>query len=285
MLETVMIHHVARHTDARIGPRATYVVTPSQLKGYLEQRRNWEAVPCGPEIERASDTQRFLVSFDDGYRNNLTEALPVLEKHGVPCVLFVTTGFAKGDVYPYELELADVISGAEKLHLPDRKACIELQGERARSILYKQVRLPLKARTQKRREDFMRELAALNCYDREDFQSEEMLSMSEVKALSQHPLVTIGAHTHTHVLLSRQSWNNAYVEMKRSKKILESAIGEKVNSFSYPYGGNTFMVRLLARYIGFKYAFSTKARWARRIRSHNRLAIPRIDINGLVEDE
>ena len=34
-----------------------------------------------------------LITFDDGYRDNLENALPVLQRHGYPAVLFVPIGF------------------------------------------------------------------------------------------------------------------------------------------------------------------------------------------------
>ena len=38
-----------------------------------------------------------LITFDDGYRDNLENALPVLRRHGYPAVLFVPIGFLDGD--------------------------------------------------------------------------------------------------------------------------------------------------------------------------------------------
>lgn len=41
--------------------------------------------------------RRLLISFDDGYRNNLETALPILRRHGYTAVVFVTTGVIGGD--------------------------------------------------------------------------------------------------------------------------------------------------------------------------------------------
>jgi len=38
-----------------------------------------------------------LVTFDDGYRDNLDNALPVLQRYGYPAVIFVPVGFLDGD--------------------------------------------------------------------------------------------------------------------------------------------------------------------------------------------
>jgi peptidoglycan/xylan/chitin deacetylase (PgdA/CDA1 family) len=44
-----------------------------------------------------------LITFDDGYRDNLRNALPILQEHGYPAVIFVPIGFLDGDLpLPHE---------------------------------------------------------------------------------------------------------------------------------------------------------------------------------------
>ena len=43
-----------------------------------------------------------LITFDDGYRDNLVNALPVLRRHGYPAVIFVPIGYLDGRPLPHE---------------------------------------------------------------------------------------------------------------------------------------------------------------------------------------
>lgn len=50
------------------------------------------------------------ITFDDGYRDNLTVALPLLEKFNLPMTLFVVAGFVGSDGYLSEAELREISS-------------------------------------------------------------------------------------------------------------------------------------------------------------------------------
>jgi peptidoglycan/xylan/chitin deacetylase (PgdA/CDA1 family) len=278
-----MLHHVKPTPRFAIGPLADYSVTPSELEAYLLDRSEWE--PVTELSDFSFHKGGFLLTFDDGYQNNLTDALPVLEEHEVPCLIFVVTGFIDGSVYPYELELAEVVKHASVLAIPDRSEPAEIQSLSRRQSLYRGLRLPLKPATRTEREAYMDRLARLNDYDRSDMQKEPLLNWDDVRELGNHPLVTIGAHTHSHVLLSRQSWQTAWEEITRSKQRLEEQIGERVRYFSYPYGGNSIAVRQMVRWAGFQFGFTTRARRMDRITDWNRYALPRIDISELLPDD
>ena len=86
-------HHVAEDT-----PAATSV-TPAQFAEHLQAlaHEGFEVVPLTELFDRVRDgldprEKVAAITFDDGYQNILTEALPLLDRHGWKAAIFVTTG-------------------------------------------------------------------------------------------------------------------------------------------------------------------------------------------------
>jgi len=278
MVEIPVLHHVAESGSARIGPRAQHSIAPDRLSAYLESRREFHTRLPGGE----GGGNWLLLTFDDGYRNVLTEAVPLLERFGVQAIVFITTGFISGDAYPYELELAAVVEHHDVLHVESTSRTFESEKRSAKAELYRRLRQPLKAESHQTREACLNQLSELNSYDRSRFQNEPFLSWEEIVDLDRHPLVTIGAHTHSHPVLTRRAPWTAYHEMRRSKRKIEEVLGHQVYHFSYPYGRNNFVVRLLARMVGFRWAFTTEAKCPESIDEYDPMALPRPEIDDLL---
>lgn len=278
MVEIPVLHHVDEMESVRIGPRAQYSVTPDQLSAYLESREKFNTrLPEGK-----GGGNWLLLSFDDGYRSVLTEALPLLERFKVQAIVFVTTGFVSGDVYPYELELAAVVQHHDSLQLEAISRPVEVAENSAKSTLYRRLRQPLKTKSCQEREARLKRLSKLNSYDRSHFQNAHFLSWEEITDLDRHPLITIGAHTHTHPVLTRRAPWTAYREMKESKRKIEKVLGHDVLHFSYPYGRNNPLVRFLARRVGFQWAFTTETRCPESIDECDSMVLPRPEIHDLL---
>ena len=110
----VLMYH--RVTDPVPGlPRPTWNVPPAlfraQLAGLLG--RGFRPVRISEMLDRAARSpgagghappdRAFAVTFDDGYLNNLTRALPVLEELGVPATVFVATAYLDGEgPFPFD---------------------------------------------------------------------------------------------------------------------------------------------------------------------------------------
>lgn len=78
----------------------------------FEQQLNWLArsgkVVSLEETLNHARGDAIAITFDDGYRDNLTVALPLLEKFNLPMTLFVVAGFVGSDGYLSGEELQEI---------------------------------------------------------------------------------------------------------------------------------------------------------------------------------
>lgn len=283
MLEIPVVHRVATLSREGIGPHRKYTHPPETLDGYLSARSDWIGVSGGdlPSGIPDSGESAFLITFDDGYRSVLEKALPVLERHDAPCVVFVTTAFCTGKAYPYELELASVLAELAEIRVPGTgdETPIRLTTRERREEVYRDIRLPLKTESHRTRERFLDALADANRYGRERHQAEAFLDPDDLAELSRHPLVTVGAHGHHHLLLSRTNPWRAWREMTKSRDLLAGIVTGSIDLFSYPYGGNSFVTRSLARISRFRAAFTASGGPLTDSSPGNRYRIPRQDLS------
>ncbi len=79
--------------------------------------------------ERKIDKKYFHLSFDDGFRNNYTKALPILIKHAVPAIFFVPSALIESnwtDAKKYCVEIAEYPSVIEMLKWSDLREMVSL---------------------------------------------------------------------------------------------------------------------------------------------------------------
>jgi peptidoglycan/xylan/chitin deacetylase (PgdA/CDA1 family) len=57
---------------------------------------------------------------------------------------------------------------------------------------------------------------------------------AQLQAIARHPLIEIGSHTRTHVLLGDATEEQAFAELESDKRELESQLAVEVRSFAYP---------------------------------------------------
>jgi peptidoglycan/xylan/chitin deacetylase (PgdA/CDA1 family) len=112
------------------------------------------------------------------------------------------------------------------------------------------------------------------------------MTAPEVRRLRDGNLVTIGAHTISHPILSGLTVANQKNEIFGSRDLLQEITGEPVISFAYPYGGGgdyTAESVDVVRQAGFDCAFSTASGLIRKDSDHMRL--PRIWVRNWNADK
>ncbi len=200
-----------------------------------------------------------VVTFDDGYLDNLTNALPLLAAQDIPAAVFITTGSLGGTFWWDELTAL-----VERLNpLPQsialRAGAAQFEwhpaadaSDRAR-LLNGLYRWLLALGEDERRAA----LAQLN--DRANTSGSRLLmTREEVAALAANRLIDIGAHTVSHPLLSRLPAEEQRREIHESKRALESLIGSTIAGFSYPNGDYSAVTRAAVRDAGFAFACTSR---------------------------
>jgi peptidoglycan/xylan/chitin deacetylase (PgdA/CDA1 family) len=152
-----------------------------------------------PLIETLNSNKRRKVvalTFDDGFQDNLTVALPMLEKHSMPATVFVTPGFIGNESY---------------------------------------------------------------------------LSREEVRELSRHPLITIGAHGLWHHHFNHLTHDEARQELSEARRVLEEITDQKINLMAWPYGECNPRLEHLAAECGYRASWSV---WKGNNGTHSRWRVP-----------
>jgi len=156
-------------------------ISPERFERQLQWLSRWRKVVRLYQTLRVSGSRQVAITFDDGFRDNLTVALPLLEKFNLPMTLFVTAGFVGAQGY---------------------------------------------------------------------------LSRAELREISKHPLVTIGAHGLKHRHITKLSLNEARFELVESRRMLEEITGNKVDLMAWPYGECNYELELLSEEAGYRAAWS-----------------------------
>jgi len=225
------------------------------------------------------------ITFDDGYANNLYEAKPLLERHGVPATVFVTSGMVGRQREFWWDELEAILLAPRDLPQALR---LEIGGqthewnsiEAARDFLKQsrsnEVQGPWKGQPNSRHAFYFsvwEKLKPLNALVREKLldeirawagnlsgprDSHRPLTDDELRALD-GGAVEIGAHTVSHPSLTKHSPNVQKQEIRESKCWLEDSLGRSVGAFAYPYGDHSRATAALVAQAGFELACTTQA--------------------------
>lgn len=227
--------------------RHFHIVTLAQLAGWL--RAECELPP------RAA-----LITFDDGYSDNFSNAYPVLRSLGLPATIFLCTGCIGAEMPLYwdvaaysflhtvmdsgDLPLIGRVAWTDSRH---RDQLVETWVEKAKTLVPEERQRAL---------EVLAKALAVTVPDGA-FKS-LYLNWDQVRELSAAGL-EMCAHTVTHPILTRVSQDRAYQEISDSKKRIEAEVRTRVVSFAYPNGGaqdfSPEIMRTLST-LGFELAFT-----------------------------
>ncbi len=215
------------------------------------------------------------ITFDDGYADNCTVALPILRRLGVSATFFIATGYQSGGCM-WNDRVIEAVRAATGPHfdLSDLNLGVHAVG----TVEDRQRAIPNLLGALKYRSPGERERTADAIARRAPAAHLRGLMMTREQVRELHASgMTVGAHTVTHPILARMPDDLAREENVESKRALEGQLGVPVTAFAYPNGkpGRDYAAVHVAmvREAGFEAAVSTA--WGVASRTSDPLQIPR----------
>ena len=172
------------------------------------------------------------ITFDDGYADNASVALPILRRRGMHATFFVATGFLDGGMMWNDLVIETIRAargdaldargvGLQTIDVSTTASRREAIGKALAALKY----LPIEER-QARAEEFARSA---------ERPPGPMMTTAQVRELCAGGM-EVGAHTVTHPILAQVDRDRAASEIRESKNRLEQITGKPVALFAYPNG-------------------------------------------------
>lgn len=237
---------------------------------------------CGDDLNGA-----VAITFDDGYVDNLLEAGPILRAADVPATVFVAAGgidstreffwdeldriFLQPGCLPETLRLEagqsvyETDLGAAASYSPEEwerfrywNVTME-ENPSARHRVYREVCGLIHRMTSGQREFALGQIRKWSGLGSAGRSTLRMMTAEQLRELVKGGLIEVGGHTVSHPLLSAESVADQNREISAGKMAIETILGDRIKSFSYPFGGRrdyTADTVLAVKAAGFEYACS-----------------------------
>ncbi len=275
----LMYHRVLTPDDwAGSGSHPGIVVTDKTFDRHLRfLKRRFNVLSLSEFADRLLRRLPFensscLITFDDGWKDNLTNALPLLRRHDLPAVIFLPVNFMGTRRQFWREALTNLLVAAaprvatsadqrslfaDILTPVDLADVLELRvgPDLRQRVIDRIAASPLARDDAERLVERLSQSLGLRVADL--VTPDRFLDWTDLAELSQYG-VAFGGHGAEHVRLTDVSREVAREEIERSRVVLSGVLGRAIQSFSYPNGAVNEAVTDDVRAAGYQLAFTTE---------------------------
>jgi peptidoglycan/xylan/chitin deacetylase (PgdA/CDA1 family) len=288
----LMLHRVTAGAGTPLGINRHLVITPEFLDAAITEmkRLGYLFTTMDDAVERLKVGRKLprfaAITADDGYRDNLSEALPILEKHAAPLAIYVSPSLTNHTSDLWWDVLEDIVTAREEVYLttPKGRVAIDCTTPARKIAANRQIHNYLtQDLPEHEQQTVFRDMARVAGIDYERPARETLMDWDEIRTIAAHPLITIGAHTVNHYNLRRLSDEKAWYEIVDASRIIEMETGVKPHHMAYPYGYESAVGEreiALAAAAGYATAVTTRHGVLYPGHAAHLHALPRISVNG-----
>ena len=282
VIRNFLFHRVSDKPDAMWPPMKPSLFT--RIIGHLTQ--HFTVVPLEHYLADpgAFQTKKKIVtvSFDDGYKDNMEIAAPILKKFNCPASFYVITDCIDRNIPAWTYIIDHTLQKTKRNSIgftydfvPEKLRSVQLQLNGQPGSLAGEIKPWLKKITDKQRLLVIQSLLE-QCND-VPVPGDLMMSWDDLRQLDKEGFI-IGSHSHSHPLLaSLQEETEISAELKMSFRKIQQEIGKPPQTISYPVGSFDERVIRLSKKEGYKSGLAVEQRFF-RVDKDDIFKIPRVEL-------
>ena len=175
------------------------------------------------------------ITFDDGYRDSLDVAAPLLEEYSLPATFFLIPAFVSRESHAWWERLSWCVLGASASVLHWQGRVIPLGERDSRVALVDDIAAALKTMSRSERERAVEDLVEQLVPAGEPYRDDLFLDWDQCRALVRRGF-EVGSHSYRHAILARETATEQEDDVTRSKKLLERELDVPIEGLAYPNG-------------------------------------------------
>lgn len=248
--KAIIVSPVAFAQHLRFLQRHFSVLDPEEFSAWLLDGREYPRPPC-------------LITFDDGWKDNLTHARPALKAENLPAIIFLPTDYiGTGKVFWQErlsrllfrlgqqptLREHPLIAryGLSDLYTAKPSELAARAGALAQTFKYREPEIA---------ENVIAEVSSALAGQDDRADIDTYLSWEDVQAMRLDG-IAFGSHTVSHRILTQIDPRAVSEELTESKRVLEQRLNTPARFLAYPNGNHDADTCNRARLAGYALAFT-----------------------------
>lgn len=270
---TILMLHRVVEVRSEINDNRLLEITPTFLEQtileFKEKGYHFVSVDEAYQIQLNGSRQKapyLCFTFDDGYRDNLTQALPVFEKYKIPFTIYIATDFPDQKAFMWWYLLDDLLQHNEEIELNNGVNLVCTTKEQ-KNQAFQFIKKQMRENSDRDQRLFFNNLLCKYSEIWKNNVPVAVLTWEDIKYLQNTGLCTIGSHGISHTSFTSMNDTVLKNELLESNERIKTMTGRNVYHLAYPFGDMNKHIAEVAKQCGYQSAVRIDGGMQRRNQS------------------